>query len=83
MKECSIVVKKRTAVLVGVGAVVAIHLLKKVAKPVGAYMLGRGIIAYETACEAIESSGDVIWDSIGKIRRSLKRHPESHAESRP
>ncbi len=75
-------VKKRTVVLVGVGAVVAIHLLKKAAKPVGAYLLGRGIIAYETACEALESSGDAIRNSIEKVRRSFKHHAESHAESR-
>lgn len=75
-------VKKRTVFLVGVGAVVAIHLLKEVAKPVGAYVLGRGIIAYETACEVLESSGDAVRDSIGRVRRGIKRHAESHAESR-
>ncbi len=75
-------VKKRTVVLVGVAAVVTIHLLKKVAKPVGAYVLGRGILAYETACEVLENSSYAVRDSIGKLRRGLKRQAESHAESR-
>lgn len=67
--------KTRTAVLiVGIGAGLAVPLLRKGIKPLGAYLIGGGIIAYETACELAEFSGDLFAYSVKNIGKLLHQN---------
>jgi hypothetical protein len=68
---------KTKVLLLGMGVGAAVILIRKAARPIGAYALTRGIIAYETACEVIENSGEAVKTSIRKMKGAFKRHAES------
>jgi hypothetical protein len=62
----------KTVFLLGVCVGAAILIVKAV-KPLGAYALARGIVAYEAACDAAETSRDAIEDSLRRVKARRKR----------
>jgi hypothetical protein len=53
--------KTRTRIVIaGIGVGLAAPFLKKAIRPLGSYIVGGGIIAYEVACELVELTGDVL-----------------------
>lgn len=64
---------RTTFLLLGIGVGAVVLLIRKAAGPLGAYAIAGGMIAYETACDAIEYSGETLSASTGKIRRRLRR----------
>lgn len=64
---------RTTFFLAGVCIGAALPLIAKAARPLGAYALAGGMIAYEVACELIEASEDIIWKSLDKARQTIRR----------
>jgi len=62
---------RTTFFLAGVCIGAALPLIVKAVKPLGAYALAGGMIAYEAACELIEASEDVMRVSIDKARQTI------------
>ncbi len=59
---------KTTFFLLGVFVGAAVPLIVKAVRPLGAYALAGGMIAYEAVCEAVESSGEALSASIRRAR---------------
>jgi hypothetical protein len=57
---------KTTFLLLGVCIGAAAPLIAKAARPLAAYALAGGMLAYETACDAIESSKEAYLDRFKK-----------------
>lgn len=68
---------KFTLFALGVFAGAAVVVLSKAARPLGAYAFAGGMIAFEAACDAAESSRDALSASTRKIRRALKKESKS------
>ena len=68
---------KTTLFLFGICAGAAVVLIARAARPLGAYALAGGMIAYEAACDAAEGSRDAFSTSSEIIRGKLKRAPRS------
>lgn len=68
---------KTTFFLLGICAGAAVPLIARAAKPLGAYAIAGGMIAYEAACDAGENSRDFLSASTKRIRRALKNMGES------
>ncbi len=66
-----IIMKKPTFFLLGVFAGAAIPLIAKASRPLGTYAIAGGMIAFEAACDAAESSRDALSASARKIKRAL------------
>ncbi len=65
---------KTTLFLLGVCVGATAAIIAKAARPLSAYALAGGMIAYEAACDATESSRDALSASAEKVRRSLKNN---------
>ncbi|GAB4330781.1 MAG: hypothetical protein Kow0099_01570 [Candidatus Abyssubacteria bacterium] len=57
----------KTVFLLGVCVGAAILIVKAV-KPLGAYALAGGMVAYEAACDAVEASREALEDSVRRVR---------------
>lgn len=68
---------KTTVFLLGVCAGAAIPLIARAARPLGAYAIAGGMIAYEAACDATENSREALSVSAKKIRAAMKNKPDS------
>ncbi len=68
---------KSTLFLVGVCVGAAAALVTKAMRPAWAYALAGGMIAYETACDAAESSMDKLSDSAEKLLRNPRKTRKS------
>jgi len=68
---------KTTVFLLGVCASLTAAIVIKAARPLGAYALAGGIIAYETACDVAESSRESLSASAEKVRHGLKKYLKS------
>jgi uncharacterized membrane protein YebE (DUF533 family) len=64
---------KSALFLLGIGAGAAVVLIAKAARPLGAYAIAGGMLAYEAACSATEGPLDAIASSSEKIRNKLRR----------
>jgi hypothetical protein len=64
---------RNAALLVGAGTVVAAPLIAKAARPLVAYAIAGGMIAYEAACDAMEHSGEVLRTSFKRMSRRIRR----------
>jgi len=65
-------ISKTTLFLAGVCVGAALPVIVKAVKPLGAYALAGGMLAYENACDAIEASGDFLRDSVDEARQNRK-----------
>jgi hypothetical protein len=68
---------KSTLFLLGVVAGAAIPLILKAAKPLHAYAVAGGLLAYEAACDATEDAREAISASAKKIRAAMKSTSDS------
>ena len=64
-------ITRATFFLLGVCVGAALPVIIRAARPVGAYALAGGMIAYEAACDALEASEDVLRASAGKVRHGM------------
>jgi len=70
--------KTRNALLLfGIGAGVAVPLIVKAARPLAAYAVAGGMIAYEAICDAMESSQEALSASIKKAGDKLMNGAKS------
>ena len=72
-----IIMKKSTVFLLGACAGAAIPLIAKASRPLGAYAIAGGMIAFEAACDAAESSREALSASARKIRHALRKQLQS------
>ena len=70
-------VTKSMLFLLGIGTGAAAVLTAKASRPLGAYAVAGGMLAYEAACNAAEGSRDTLSASSERIRDKLKRVPQS------
>ena len=68
---------KTTVFLLGICAGAAIPLILKAAKPLHAYAVAGGMLAYEAACDATEDSREALSASAKRIRAAVKSKPNS------
>jgi hypothetical protein len=72
-----VIMKKSTVFLLGAGAGAAISLIARASRPLWAYAIGGGMIAFEAACDAAENSREALSESARKIRHTLRKQPQS------
>jgi len=70
---------RTTVLLLGVAAGAAISLVIKKAKPLHAFAVAGGMLAYEAACDATEDTREAISESARKIRAAMKKRSGSEA----
>jgi hypothetical protein len=68
---------RTTVFLLGVAAGAAIPLILRAAKPLHAYAVAGGMLAYEAACDATEDSREALSASAKKIRAAMKNKSDS------
>jgi uncharacterized membrane protein len=68
---------KTTMFLLGACAGAAIPLVLKAAKPLYAYAVAGGMIAYEAACDATEDSREALSASAKKVRKTIRNKSDS------
>jgi hypothetical protein len=67
------VTTRTTIILLGVCVGAAAPIIIKAARPLAAYAIAGGMLAYEVACDAIETSRD-------RYRASIKKTPRNQDE---
>ena len=65
-------ISKTALFLAGVCVGAALAAIAKAARPLGAYALSGGMLAYESACDAIEASEDFLRASVEEARKTMK-----------
>jgi hypothetical protein len=64
-----------TALAVGVGAIIFVPVIARVAKPVAKLAIKGGLVAYNKGREAFHDAGEVVGDLVAEIKS--ERHAEA------
>ena len=68
---------RKVLLLLGIGVGVSAPIIAKAARPLAAYAVAGGMIAYEAICDAMESSKEVLSASIKRAGDKLTNGEKS------